>query len=146
MNSSTSSIAPVQTPGYVLLNEKTRLAPTVQPLQSGRKCIGLYGFSDKTPYDVFRASSKLSLTPFPLVKGYLQTLIESVADDLHLVIVDACTPNESQVFAATMEAVLHAQKSQLNQVAAEYTLTFDEESNSYQVLEPTESMLIAKRE
>jgi len=119
------------------LNDKTRLSPIVKPLQSGRKCIGLYGFSDKTPYDLFRASSNLSLTPFPLVKGYLQTLIESVADDLHLVILDACGPNETPVHAATMEAVLHAQKSQLSAVAVEYTLTFDEESNTYQVLEPT---------
>jgi len=135
MNSSTSSIAPLRTPGYVLLNDKTRIAPTLQPLQSGRKCIGLYGFSDKNPYDLFRSSSNLSLTPFPLVKGYLQTLIESVADDLHLVIVDACGPNETQVHAATMEAVLHAQKCQLSTVAVEYTLTFDEESNTYQVME-----------
>ena len=137
MNSSISSITPLRTPGYVLLHDKTRLAPTVLPLRSGRKCIGLYGFSDKTPYDLFRASSKLSLTPFPLVKGYLQTLIESGSDNLHLVIVDACGPNETQVHAATMEAVLHAQKSQLSAVAVEYTLTFDEEFNTYQVLEPT---------
>ena len=136
MNSTTPSIAPLRTPGYVLLNDKKRLAPTVQPLQSGRKCIGLYGFSDKTPYDLFRANSKLSLTPFPLVKGYLQTLIESNSDNLHLVIVDACGPNETQVHAATMEAVLHAQKSQLSAVAVEYTLTFEEEFNTYQVVEP----------
>ena len=135
MNSSTSSIAPLRTPGYVLLNDKTRIAPTLQPLQSGRKCIGLYGFSDKNPYDLFRSSSNLSLTPFPLVKGYLQTLIESVADNLHLVILDACGPNETQVHAASMEAVLHAQKSRLSTVAVEYTLTFDEESNTYQIIE-----------
>jgi len=136
MNSNLTSIAPLRTPGYVLLNDKTRLAPTVQPLRSGRKCIGLYGFSDKAPYDTFRASSKLPLTPFPLVKGYLQTLIESVANDLHLVIVDACGPNETQVRAATMEAVLRAEKSHLSVVAVEYTLAFDEESNTYQVMEP----------
>ena len=135
MNASLASNGPVPTPSYVLLNEKTRISPTVVALQSGRKCIALYGFSDKTPYDSFRSNSQLALTPFPLVKGYLQTLIDSVSEHLHLVIIDACGPNETQVNAATMEAVLAAQKSQVGTVVVEYTLAYREESKSYQVLE-----------
>ncbi len=135
MNSSVHSIAPLPAPCYVLLSEKTRISPTVKPLQSGRKCLALYGFSDKVPYDLFRASSKLLLTPFPLVKGYLQTLIESVSDELHLVILDARGPKDPRVNAATMERVLEAQKSQSVTIATDFSLEFDEQSNSYQVLE-----------
>jgi hypothetical protein len=135
MNSNFATTLPLPTPNYVLLNEKIRISPTVMPLRSGRKCIALYGFSDKTPYDSFRDSSKLILTPFPLVKGYLQTLIDSDSDDLHLVILDACGPIETRVYAATMDAVLAAQKSQVGTVVVQYTLAFNEESNSYQVLE-----------
>ena len=69
------------------------VSPTVLAMRSGRTCKALYGFSDKAPYDVFRASSETPLTPFPLVKVYLRTLIETGPDDLHLVILDAAGPS-----------------------------------------------------
>ncbi len=133
MNSISTSAGTVPTPQYVLLNGKTRIAPLVHALQSGRGCIALYGFSDKTPYDLFRESSKIPLTPFPLVKVYLRTLLDANEGDLHLVIVDAVGPSSGKLRAATMQAVLDAQIAQAAVVTAEYSLTMDSATDCYRV-------------
>ncbi len=135
MNSIIAPTASTLTPNYVLLSGRIRLAPIVLPLHSGRICSSLYGFSDKIPYDTFRASSKLALTPFPLVKVYLRTLLETGSENLHLVIVDATGPTDLSIRAATMEAVLEAQLTQSSSVLAEYSLTFDAAVNGYRVNE-----------
>ena len=135
MNSIIAATASTFTPNYVLLNGKIRLAPLVLPLRSGRICSSLYGFSDKVPYDLFRASCELALTPFPLVKVYLRTLLETGSENLHLVIVDATGPTDPTIRAATMEAVLEAQIAQSSSVLAEYSLTFDSVANGYRVEE-----------
>ena len=121
------------TPQYVLLNGKTRLAPTVLPLKSGRNCSALYGFSDKAPYDEFRGHSAMGLTPFPLVKVYLRTLLDTDSENLHLVIVDAEGPTTGRLQAATMQAVLDAQLAQESSVVTEYSLTLDVDANVYRV-------------
>ena len=133
MNSILTTTVSASTPNYVLLNGKTRISPNVFPLRSGRVCSSLYGFSDKVPYDLFRTNSEVALTPFPLVKVYLRTLIETGSENLHLVILDASGPNDVTVRAATMEAVLEAHISQASSVLAEYSLTFDTEENGYRV-------------
>ena len=133
MNSIIAATASAFTPNYVLLNEKIRLAPIVLPLRSGRICSALYGFSDKAPYDLFRANSELALTPFPLVKVYLRTLLETGSENLHLVIVDATGPTDTTIRAATMEAVLEAHMAQSSMVLAEYSLTFDAAAHGYRV-------------
>ena len=133
MNSLSISTSPALSPNYVLLNGKTRLAPTVLPLRSGKICSTLYGFSDKAPYDLFRGNSEQPLTPFPLVKVYLQTRLEAGRENLHLVVLDAAGPADSTLRAATMEAVLEAQIAQSTSVLAEYSLTFDIEASSYRV-------------
>lgn len=133
MNSLTTSAEPIATPHYVLLNGKTRIAPTVLAMLSGRNCSALYGFSDKAPYDLFRKASEIALTPFPLVKVYLRTLLETNENDLHLVIIDAAGPFEETLRAATMQSVLDAQLAQAASVTAEYSLTFDAQLNGYRI-------------
>ncbi len=133
MNSSIPPTVSASTPNYVLLNGKTRISPNVFPLRSGRVCSSLYGFSDKVPYDLFRTNSEMALTPFPLVKVYLRTLLETGSENLHLVILDAAGPNDVTVRAATMEAVLEAQISQASSILAEYSLTFDTKTKGYRV-------------
>lgn len=133
MNSISMSTDSAITPNYVLLHGKTRLAPTVLPLRTGKNCSALYGFSDKAPYDLFRSNSEMALTPFPLVKVYLRTLIEAGSETLHLVIIDAISPSDPSVRAASMEAVLEAQLTQTPLVVAEYSLTLDKDSNGYRV-------------
>ena len=82
---------------------------------------------------MFRTNSEMALTPFPLVKVYLRTLIETGSENLHLVILDAAGPNDVTVRAATMEAVLEAQISQASSILAEYSLTFDIKTKGYRV-------------
>ncbi len=139
MNSLTTSAKPIATPHYVLLNGKTRIAPTVLQLSSGQDCSALYGFSDKAPYDLFRAASDLALTPFPLVKVYLRTLLDANESHLHLVIMDAASPSQQTVQAATMQSILDAQLAQAPNVIAEYSLTFDEQANGYRIDENDDS-------
>ncbi len=131
----TTSTETFSTPNYVLLNGKTRISPTVLPMRSGRACKALYGFSDKAPYETFRASSETPLTPFPLVKVYLRTLIETGPDDLHLVILDATGPDDATLHAATTESILESHLNQATAVNAEYVLTFDSQANGYRVQE-----------
>ena len=133
MNTISMSTDSALTPNYVLLHGKTRLAPTVLPLRTGKNCSALYGFSDKAPYDLFRSNSEMALTPFPLVKVYLRTLIEAGSETLHLVIMDATSPSDVSVRAASMESVLKAQLAQTAIVLAEYSLTLDKEANGYRV-------------
>jgi len=123
------------TPNYVLLSGKTRIAPTVLPMSSGRACTALYGFSDKDPYDTFRQSSETPLTPFPLVKVYLKTLIESGPENLHLVILDAEGPGDAILQAATTESILESHLAQSATVLAQYSLSFDSQANAYRIQE-----------
>ena len=78
--------------------------------------MAIYGFSDKQPYDLFCANCELPLTPYPLVKGYLKNQIAESGDAVHLVVVDAAGPQETQLNAATMNSVLEAQEQKANQV------------------------------
>lgn len=131
----TTSTETYATPNYVLLNGKTRISPTVLAMRSGRTCKALYGFSNKAPYDTFRASSETPLTPFPLVKVYLKTLIETGPEDLHLVILDATGPGDATLHAATTESILESHVKQSAVVNAEYVLTFDSQANGYRIEE-----------
>jgi hypothetical protein len=121
------------TPNYVLLSGKNRISPVVLSMRSGRACAALYGFSDKAPYDTFRASSETILTPFPLVKVYLQTLIDTAPENLHLVILDAAGPGDSKLRAATTESILDSHLNQSATVLAEYSLSFDHQANGYRI-------------
>ena len=131
----TTSTDTFSTPNYVLLSGKTRIAPTVLSMRSGRTCTALYGFSDKAPYDTFRESSETPLTPFPLVKVYLKTLIESGPENLHLVILDAEGPSDATLRAATTESILESHLTQSATVLAEYSLSFDSQANAYRIEE-----------
>ena len=123
------------TPHYVLMNENRRICPTVVRLESGRECSAVYGFSDKSPYDEFCANSKVPLTPYPLVKGYLRNQTDSRGEELRLVVVDAAGPREPVLHAATMEAVLEAQENRTSHVSATLQLAFDPSANAYRVNE-----------
>ncbi|MCS7467035.1 hypothetical protein NZK35_10290 [Stieleria sp. ICT_E10.1] len=124
---------PANTPCYVLLDGKQRLAPQLIAPDSGPAFVAIYGFSDKQPYDLFIADSKLALTPYPLVKGYLKNQIAESSDVIHLVVLDAGGPNESPLNAATMDSVLQAQQQDANQVSVSFRLTLDGDAKAYRV-------------
>jgi hypothetical protein len=123
------------TPYYVLLEGKCRIGPNALPLLSGIECSPIYGFSDKGPYDKFCANSQLALTPYPLVKGYLQCQTESPGEGLKLIVIDAAGPGDPLLYAATMEAVLEAQENRTTLVTVTHHLTFDQEADAYRVEE-----------
>jgi len=121
------------TPNYVLIDGTLRLGPKIVSSDAGLECSAIYGFSGKGPYDKFCANSQQSLKPYPLVKGYLRNQIDAPGDSLKLVVIDAASPSEPYLYAATIEAVLEAQESLAARVTAAYRLTFDEEATAYRV-------------
>jgi hypothetical protein len=123
------------TPYYVLLQGNRRIGPNVLPSLLGIECLPIYGFSNKGPYDKFCANSQLALTPYPLVKDYLQTQTEIRGKGPKLVVLDPVGPREPHICAATMEAVLEAQEDRTTHVAVTHQLTFDEEADAYRVEE-----------
>ena len=127
------TIVDASTPNYVLIDGTLRLGPKIVSSDVGLECSAIYGFSDKGPYDKFCANSQQSLKPYPLVKGYLRNQIDAPGDSLRLVVIDAASPNDPCLHAATIEAVLEAQESRAAHVTAAYRLTFDEEATAYRV-------------
>ncbi|MBC8870801.1 MAG: hypothetical protein H8E44_15365 [Planctomycetes bacterium] len=130
-------ISPVvaDTPNYVLMDGNRRVGPRVVQFHAGIECSPIYGFSHKGAYDKFCMNSQLALTPYPLVKVYLRNQVGAPGDGLKLVAVDAAGPREPCLHAATMEAVLEAQKNRTAHVTAAYRLVFDREAKAYTVEE-----------
>ena len=93
--------------------------------------MAIYGFSEKELYDKFSQLSGRTLTPYPLVKGYLQNQVDSAGNCLKLVVVDATGFDEPLLDATTMEAALEAQENKASRVALKYRLTFDQKTNDY---------------
>ena len=125
----------VDTPNYVLLDRAKRLGPELIALGSGQKCIAVYGFSDKQPYDAFCKKSELALTPYPLVKGYLRNQLETADDAILIIAIDPAGPDESVLNAAIMQSVLEAQETKSLQVTVSHRLTRDEQKSAYRVEE-----------
>lgn len=136
------SAAVINVPYYVLLNNKQWIGPhVVQP-----ECLPIYGFSDKELYDKFCLNSELELTPYPLVKGYLQEQLDAPGDAVNLVVVDAVGPEASFLRAATMQAVLAAHENKDVHMNAGYRLKFDQEANAYrEEREETASLVVDLR-
>ncbi|QDT09020.1 hypothetical protein K239x_09630 [Planctomycetes bacterium K23_9] len=125
----------VEVPNYVLLDRAERIAPELLPSESGQNCVAIYGFSDKQPYDAFCENSELALTPYPLVKGYLQNRLEAAGDTILIVAIDAASPDQTTLDAATMQSVLVAMSQQSPLVEVTHRLTRDDPSNAYRVEE-----------
>jgi hypothetical protein len=98
-------------------------------------CSAIYGFSGKGPYERFCANSQLALKPYPLVKGYLRNQIDAPGDSLKLVVIDAASPSEPYLHAATMEAVLEAKENRAAGVNTGYRLILDPKADAYRVEE-----------
>ena len=139
MNQKTIEKSSVATPHYVLMDGKNRIGPSVTRGPCANTCLAIYGFSGKLAYDRFQRNSKQKLTPYPLVKGYLSNQIaaDNEADakesSLKLVVLDAAGPDDPQLFAVTMQAVLDAQEDRIPQVTASHRLTFAPEHSTYQI-------------
>lgn len=127
------SVLLTETPSDVLMDGKQPIGPVLLPLDSGKACIAIYGFSSKRLYDAYCEKSEQALAPYPLVKGYLRNQLENATDTILLVVVDAVGPDESHLNAATMQSVLEAQETRSSQLAVSFRLSRDEPSHAYRV-------------
>ena len=123
------------TPYYVLMDGNRHVGPKIVPLDLGIECTSVYGFSNKDPYDRYCLNSDVTLTPYPLVKGYLRNQASAPDDGLKLVVIDAAGPREPYLHAATMEAVLEAHENRMSHVTAAYRLVFNQQTEAYRVEE-----------
>ncbi|MFY8199659.1 MAG: hypothetical protein ACOVLE_03255 [Pirellula staleyi] len=128
-------IVDARTPQYVLMEGKERIGPKVASLQDGVVCSAIYGFSDKQPYEAFCSHSSLALTPYPLVRFYLQSQVDEEDERLKLVVLDAAQSDSDVVFAITVQGALDAHKSGSKSVPIAYRLVFDSDTSEYRVLE-----------
>lgn len=120
-------------PRYVLKDSSHPTCPSAYGSSPDHPVVVIFGFSDKPEYDVFLEASSLELTPYPLVKGYLQNQIGLEMSATKLVAVDAASPHQLVFHAATMEAVLESFQLGLDQVAITHQLILDEFSKHYRV-------------
>ena len=126
-------IGSAKIPRYVLRDGLGYASPRV--LQTSFK-IGstvLYGFSDKPEYDAFISSSELPLTPYPLVRGYLERSLDS--NLLQLVVLDADTSEQTLLQAAMYETVLDSIRNQVDTVPVTHRLMIDKVNTAYLVEE-----------
>lgn len=130
-------IVDARTPQYVLMEGKERIGPKVASLHGGVACSAIYGFSDKQPYEAFCSHSSLALTPYPLVKFYLQSQVDEGGESLKLVVLDAVESDSDVLYAITMQGALDAHKCGSKSVAIAYRLVFDSVATEYRVLEST---------
>ena len=125
------------TPFFVLKNGNQPVNPTINFDDPNANCVCVYGFSDKSIYEKFIKSSGQLLTPYPLLKRYLENQIAEIdsagtkAVCLGLVVLDATKTTQPLLSAATMAAVLHAQQEKAQKIFVEYELAFDPKTASY---------------
>ena len=125
------------TPRYVLLEDREPIGPWVAEDSSQSGSHVIYGFSCKHTYDVFTSNCDKELRPYPLMKGYLRNRIEEEADEFHLVVIDAVTPNDDCLTVATMDNVLAAQDAGGQRMTNGFYVRRDTQSTEYQ-WNPTE--------
>lgn len=123
----------VHTPNYVLLFDKQKIGPSVIDSEATAYGVVVYGFTDEVGYRAFMANSQKLLMPYPLVKTYLRDQLSDHGTDLKLVVVDAAGPQELQVKAVTMQAVLNALEAKSTHMTATHDLEYVPADDSYRV-------------
>jgi hypothetical protein len=121
----------VKIPQYVLRDGLGYASPRVLLTSFKIGSTVLYGFSDKPEYDVFISTSELPLTPYPLVRGYLERRLDS--NLLQLVALDAGSSQQTLLQATTFEAVLDSLRNQVDTVPVTHRLIIDDASTAYRV-------------
>lgn len=128
-------IGSAKIPRYVLRDGLGYASPLVLQTSFKVGATVLYGFSDKPEYDAFISSSEISLTPYPLVRGYLDRLLDSSL--LQLAVLDADSSHQTLLQAATFDAVLDSLRKMANTVPVTHRLMIDKASTAYRVEEIT---------
>lgn len=122
-----------KTPRYVLKHGSHPISPLVVQAGSENQPTAIYGFSGKPGYDIFWKAQSEALMPFPLVRLYLQNQIDLDSDSLRLVVLDATSPEQEILQAATFQAVLEAFRQNSDSVSVSHQLIRDGDSPGYRV-------------
>ncbi|WP_068134965.1 hypothetical protein [Roseimaritima ulvae] len=122
-----------KTPRYVLRDGSHPTSPLISQSSSDAQATVIFGFADKPEYDIFLRSSGLALTPYPLVKGYLQNPIALDNGASKLVVLDAASSQQRLLLAATFESVLEAFHLNSEAVAVSHRLVLEKSSSAYRI-------------
>lgn len=122
-----------KTPRYVLKDGSSPTCPAISQDSSGEYASVIFGFSDKPEYDAFQSKSTLALTPYPLVKGFLQNQLELNVASLKLIVLDPVSAGEPALYAATFESVLKAFQSDSDIVPLSHRLVLEDSSPDYRI-------------
>ncbi len=121
------------TPRYVLRQGLLPLGPLVLPTVAQADVTVVFAFSSKPHFDAFLRQSEKKLTPYPLVKGFLQNQSDLDGKVLRLVVIDANSPHQTILHAATVQAVLNAFELNQTSVLTSHELIIDEKLGSYRI-------------
>ncbi len=123
----------LKVPRYVLRRGLEAIGPPITSHPDFAVVTAIYSFSDKSFYDEFVRESELGLTPYPLVKGFLHHQNELIDDGLTLLVLDATSPRQSDLKAATVQSVLSAFEQQHEHIDATHQLVRDVNLDTYRV-------------
>lgn len=132
----------IAVPRYLLHQGLLPVGPLILPQPEETTSLAFFAFSDKPMYDRFNAESHTAWTPYPLVKRFLQTHLDSQEIATRLLILDPASATEPLFYAATMQAVLTALRDQLDVVTLTHRLLFKPACEAYCV-EPMAPILDA---
>jgi hypothetical protein len=93
----------------------------------------IFGFSDKPQYDAFLMQSSTLLTPYPLVMRFLIDQIAHDGNSLKLVALDAASPTQKKLSAATFQSVLSSLQSNVDDVTVTHQIWLDAATAEYKV-------------
>ncbi|KLU05035.1 hypothetical protein RISK_002797 [Rhodopirellula islandica] len=122
-----------KTPRFVLKADGLPIGPDTVPSNRETETQVVFGFSSKEHYDAFQKVCSDPVTPYPLVKGYLQNQVEESGGRLQLVMLDADSPTQEVCPAATFQATLTSIEGSSDTVPVSHQLNFDGESLRYDV-------------
>ncbi len=122
-----------RTPRYVLNDGTMRICPLVLDHKGIVQQSSMDSLTNRV-YDAFMSCSDTPLTPYPLVKRYLETELESRDDNLHLIVLDAASPREKFLSAATFQSVLLALQMNDGFVRVTHRLLLEDGTSQYRIV------------
>ena len=122
-----------KTPRYVLKDGSHPTSPLVSQASTDAHATVIFGFSDKPEYDAFLSTSKLELTPYPLVKRFLKFQCDLEDNSLKLVVLDAVSAEQACFYAATFESALESLEHNSASVRVSHRLIREETSSDYRI-------------
>ncbi len=122
-----------ETPRFVLLHARNPIGPTNAQTFLDSKITTIYGFSSKPKYDAFLRHSPILVTPCPLVRGFLQRHVDLDHTELRLVALDATSPSQPILQAATFQLIVEAFDLKQATVEVSHELILDATSGSYRI-------------